>query len=119
MRPRVIVCSPYAGDVERNVAYAKEALSHSISMLEAPLASHLLYTQVLDDNCPVERMIGLGCEKAWGFRADTVVFYVDYGMSAGMLNTLAWAERFEIPVEYRTLHRSFEVTDGGHTDIEI
>ena len=48
---RVILESPYAGDIERNVAYARAAMRDSLLRGEAPIASHLLYTQpgVLDD----------------------------------------------------------------------
>jgi hypothetical protein len=42
---RVIIESPYSGDVETNVAYARAALRDCLSRGEAPLASHLLYTQ--------------------------------------------------------------------------
>src|SRR5690606_21487830 len=39
---RVIVESPYAGDVETHVAYARAALRDCLSRGEAPIASHLL-----------------------------------------------------------------------------
>lgn len=42
---RVILESPYAGDVERNLTYARECVRDSLSRGEAPIASHLLYTQ--------------------------------------------------------------------------
>ena len=40
---RVIVESPYAGDVERNIAYVRAAMRDCLMRGEAPLASHLLY----------------------------------------------------------------------------
>ncbi len=53
---RVILESPYAGDIERNIAYARAAVNDSLIHGEAPIASHLLYTQdgVLDDNIKSE-----------------------------------------------------------------
>lgn len=39
----VIVESPYAGDVERNTAYARAAVRDCLMRGEAPFASHLLY----------------------------------------------------------------------------
>lgn len=50
----VIVESPYAGDIEANVAYARRCLRDSLARGEAPIASHLLYTQegVLRDDVP-------------------------------------------------------------------
>ena len=81
---RVIIESPYAGDVERNVKYAREALRHSLLLGEAPIASHLLHTQVLDDTVPEERLLGIRAGTAWFEGADVVAFYVNYGMSGGM-----------------------------------
>ena len=48
---KVIIESPFAGDTETNIKYARECLRDSIFRGEAPLASHVLYTQdgVLDD----------------------------------------------------------------------
>ena len=47
----VIIESPYAGDIEKNVAYARDCVRDSLMRGEAPYASHLLYTQpnILDD----------------------------------------------------------------------
>ena len=55
----VIIESPYAGETERNLAYARRCLRHSLSCGEAPLASHLLYPQVLSDEVPAERALGI------------------------------------------------------------
>lgn len=83
----VILESPYAGDVERNVAYARAALADSLRRGEAPIASHLLYTQpgVLDDLIPEERALGNEAGLAWGRVADAAVFYLDLGWSRGMM----------------------------------
>ena len=62
---RVILESPYAGDIQRNIKYARECLKDSIKRGEAPIASHLLYTQVLDDNIPEERQHGIDAGLAW------------------------------------------------------
>lgn len=42
---RVVLESPFAGDVERNVRYAKACIRDCLSRGEAPIASHLLFTQ--------------------------------------------------------------------------
>lgn len=57
----VVLESPYAGDVERNVRYARAAVRDCLDRGEAPIASHLLYTQpgVLDDLVPAERAMGI------------------------------------------------------------
>ena len=53
----VIIESPYAGDIEKNVEYARACVRDSLSRGEAPIASHLLYTQpgILKDEIPSER----------------------------------------------------------------
>ena len=82
----VILESPYAGDVERNVAYARACMADCLRRGEAPIASHLLYTQpgVLDDHVPEERRLGINAGLAWGLVADMAVFYQDLGWSPGM-----------------------------------
>lgn len=83
---RVIVESPYAGDVGLNIAYARACLLDCLRRGEAPIASHLLYTQpgVLDDNIPAERALGIDAGLAWRAVADAAVFYIDLGWSRGM-----------------------------------
>lgn len=82
----VIIESPYAGDVARNEEYARRAMADSLSRGEAPLASHLLYTQpgVLDDTNPDERHQGIEAGLAWGKHADLTAVYVDHGITEGM-----------------------------------
>lgn len=84
---KVIIESPYAGDVEVNVRYARKCVKHSLSLGEAPIASHLLYTQegILDDDKPEERKLGINAGLAWLDEADLHVFYLDLGWSKGML----------------------------------
>lgn len=87
MGPLVILESPYAGSVERNVHYARRAMRHSLSLGEYPIASHLLYTQpgILDDLDPAQRSLGIEAGLAWRRVADRAVFYTDLGWSAGMI----------------------------------
>ncbi len=106
MIPRlVIIESPYAGDVERNVGYARRCLRDSLLRGEAPLASHLLYTQpgVLDDTSPDERRTGIDAGLAWGPHADASVIYTDLGITPGMATGIARAEGEGRAVEYRTI----------------
>ena len=99
----VILESPYAGDVERNVAYARAALKDSLSRGEAPIASHLLYTQVLDDNNPTERQQGIDAGLAWREVTEATVVYTDLGISAGMQHGINTAIACCIPIEYRSI----------------
>lgn len=84
---RVIIESPYAGDVERNLRYLRACLRDSLLRGEAPFASHAIYTQpgVLDDHNPEQRRMGIEAGFAWWTGADAVVFYTDLGWSPGML----------------------------------
>ena len=65
-RPLVIIESPFAGEISRNVTYARRAVAHAIHLGEAPIASHLLYTQpgVLLDHLSHERQLGITCGLA-------------------------------------------------------
>jgi len=102
---KVIIESPYAGNIEQNIKYARACLKDSLNRNEAPLASHLLYTQegVLDDTVESERMQGINAGLAWIEFADIHVFYIDYGMSKGM----EYARRFSmgsgVKVEFRKI----------------
>ena len=100
---RVIILSPYKGSRDENVLYARLALLDSLERGEAPFASHLLYTQVLDDKIPGDRVRGLSCESTWLAAADLVACYTDRGISDGMQYALDQA-RGTKPVEYRTIN---------------
>lgn len=101
----VIIESPYAGDVERNVAFARAAVRDSLSRGEAPIASHLLYTQegILDDDIPEERAWGIDAGLAWRTVAEATVVYADFGITKGMEYGIAKSEEEGNPVEYRFL----------------
>jgi hypothetical protein len=99
----VLVESPYAGNIARNTAYARAAMRDCLLRGEAPFASHLLYTQVLDDNLPSERSLGIEAGLAWGQRADLTVLYIDLGITPGMRKGIARARDEGRPVETRSL----------------
>jgi len=101
--PKVIIESPYRGEVERNKAYLKICMLDSIERGEAPSASHKLYTDVLDDNDPYERALGIELGFAWLKAADLVAFYIDFGMSSGMAACLEdiRTARFRVKSEIR------------------
>ena len=100
----VILESPYAGDVEANVAYARACLLDSLRRGEAPIASHLLYTQVLDDTVPEERALGIGAGLAWRVVPGALpAFYTDRGWSGGMCAARDLYDREGIVYETRRL----------------
>lgn len=74
-RKKVYIASPYAGDIETNVANAIKYCRFAIENNRMPIASHLLYPQILDDKNPKEREVGLMfglalleiCDEVWVF----------------------------------------------------
>ena len=74
-RRKIYVASKYAGDEEKNVKNAIGYCRRVIEQGHMPLASHLLYPQMLDDTNPEERKMGrmfgmalLGiCDEVWVF----------------------------------------------------
>ena len=110
----VLVESPYAGEVEENEAYARAAMRDCLQRGEAPLASHLLYTQpgVLDDRIAHDRELGIRAGLLWGEKADKTVVYVDRGMSQGMERGIESALKSGRPVEFRRMLGLAEQAEG-------
>ena len=105
---KVIIESPFAGDIESNIDYARQCMRDSIMRGEAPIASHLLYTQddILDDDIPGERELGIKCGLLWGHHAEKTVVYTDRGISGGMQQGINEAKQLGRVVEYRSLGES-------------
>lgn len=74
-RKKVYVASKYAGDIDANVAAAIDYCRKVIHDGCMPIAGHLLYPQILNDNIPGERELGLLfglallriCDEVWVF----------------------------------------------------
>ena len=104
----IIVESPYAGDVERNLRYLRACLADCLRRGEAPFASHGLYTQpgVLRDEVKGEREQGILAGFSWRIVADATVVYTDLGISRGMESGIEDATSLAgqgHAIEYRTL----------------
>ena len=117
---KVIIESPYAGkdfhhgprwlrkiikwvSRQKNIKYARECLKNSLKRNEAPLLFHLLYTQVLDDNKPNERYLGMHAGFEWTKMADAVILYKDRGISSGMKEGRTKARKAGIEIEHRKI----------------
>lgn len=102
---KAVLESPFAGKVERNIAYAKLCIRDMLLQGEAPIASHLLFTQpgVLDDNNPEQRKLGIAAGHTWTEAADYVVVYTDFGFSSGMDAGIREAARTDTLILFRTL----------------
>ena len=103
---RVILESPYAGDIEANIAYGRRCVRDSVLRGEAPIASHLLYTQpgILDDSKPDERQLGIDAGLSWRCVAEATVVYEDLGITRGMYYGISAAKEAGLPVEYRKIN---------------
>ena len=106
----VILESPFAGDVNKNIRYARACMRDCLLRGEAPYASHLLYTQigVLDDNKPDERMLGIEAGLAVGKYMHRSVVYTDLGISKGMEYGIARATKEKRKLEYRELGKDWD-----------
>lgn len=102
---RIIIESPFAGDIDANVFYARQCVRDAVLRGEAPIASHLLFTQpgILRDDVPDERKLGIAAGLAWLVHADAMVLYTDRGISPGMQDAMRLAQRTGVPVELRCL----------------
>lgn len=100
---RVIIESPLSGNWNVNTEYARQCMADCLKRGESPFASHLLYTQILDDNLPLERELGMAAGFAWMQVADFVVVYTDLGISEGMKAGIKQARSFGLDIKYRSL----------------
>lgn len=110
-KPLVIIESPFAGEVERNKEYCKRCIKDSLKRGEVPFASHLLYTQVLDDTIPEERELGMDAGWEVLLRSDYSVIYKDYGISRGMEEGIKIAEELGHKIEYRKIGENDDQKD--------
>ncbi len=97
--------TPYAGDIQLNVRYARECMKDCLDRGEFPFASHLLYTQphILRDEIPEQRKLGISAGFAWAKKASTSVFYTDLGITKGMLAGIDAAVKANRKIVARTL----------------
>jgi len=102
----VILESPYAGNTDTNVKYARRCMIDSLNNGEAPFLSHLLYTQCLDDTIPSQRKMGTEAGWEWIKNSDKTVVYQDYGISPGMAEGIKRAKSMGKTIEYRTIGKN-------------
>ena len=84
-RPIVYICSPFAGDIEKNVAAARAYSLFAVEQGYIPIAPHLLFPQFLNDTDQRERELGLffgnaimsKCSEVWVFGS-----HISSGMEA-------------------------------------
>ena len=103
--PLVIIESPFAGDVDTNIKYARACMRDSLNKGESPFAIHLLYTQegILDDDIPEERNWGIEAGLTWGKQASKTIVYTNLGITGGMKKGIQRAKEEGREIEYREL----------------
>lgn len=102
----VVIESPLAGDFNRNIKYARLCALDCLQKGEAPYASHLFFTQMLDDEMIEERELGIKAGFLWANAAAKRVVYDDFGMSVGMERGIAHGKSIGQEIEYRKLPKS-------------
>ena len=98
-RPLVFICSPLAGDMERNIQNACRYSKFAVENGAIPFAPHIHYTRFMDDRDPVQRELALffgivllgKCDELWVFGGR---------ISPGMEKELAKARRRGKPIRY-------------------
>ena len=72
---QIFVCSPLKGDIKKNLRRAKTYCLFVIRKGHIPIAPHLYFSQLLNDNIPADRELGMTmgtvlleqCEELWVF----------------------------------------------------
>jgi hypothetical protein len=97
--PMVYICSPYAGNISRNVRNAQRYSRFAVEQGYLPITPHLLFTQFLDDGLQRERELGMffgivlmsKCSEVWVFGNK---------ISSGMKTEIELAERKGYKLKY-------------------
>lgn len=74
-KPLVYICSPFAGDIQRNTERARGYCRFAVSKNCIPIAPHLLFPQFMEESDPAQRNLGIffglvlqsKCKEVWVF----------------------------------------------------
>ena len=58
-KPLVFICSPFAGNIERNTRRARDFCRFAVSENCIPIAPHLLFPQFMEESDPKQRRLGI------------------------------------------------------------
>lgn len=100
--------------LRQNLVYARLCLLNALGRGEAPLASHLLYTQVWSETDDL-REAGIRAGVELYQRADLSALYVDLGVSAGMKHGQSHATLIGVETTRRLLFATNE--DGVRANL--
>lgn len=111
----VYIASPYSGNVDENIEFARAACRYFMERDYLPFAPHLIYPQILDDSDPAERQKGLDMGLDWVARCDEFAACGDE-ISSGMSGEVLRALQLNKPIQYVSREQilgeqAFEVTE--------
>ena len=100
-RPIVYICSPYAGEIEKNVKAAQGYSRFAVDTHYVPIAPHLLFPQFMDDSLGEDRQTAMfmnlvllsKCAQLWVFGSVR---------SEGVQQEIKWAKRRHMTIRYFT-----------------
>ena len=98
-RNLVYICSPYRGETERNITYARDLVRY-VLQYGVPICPHLYLPQVLDDSNPAEREQALHIGLELLSCCDMLLVGTRYGISEGMQAEIDRAEALGMSVRY-------------------
>ena len=101
-----------------NLEYAYACMRDCFERGESPFASHVLFTQVLDDKDPEQRELGLRAGGAISKAFSKRVVYTDRGISFGMAGGILEARDWGQEVEYRELGGSWAIFEIASLSVE-
>ena len=98
-KPLVFICSPFAGDRERNAERARRFCRFAVSRNCIPLAPHLIFPQFMDEDDAAQRDLGIffgfvlmsKCAEVWVFGGN---------ITKGMAVEIEKAKRRGLPLRY-------------------
>ena len=100
-RPIVYVCSPYAGDTERNTANTRRYCRFVVDSGGIPLAPHLLFPQFMDDSDEHDHGLSMFMNMALMSKCAEVWVFGEH-ISRGMTEEIRKAKEKQRPVRYFT-----------------
>ena len=98
-RPIVYICSPYSGEVERNLEMARKFSRFAVDQHCLPITPHIYFTQFMDDNISEERDTAIFMN--WVLMSKCVELWV-FGdiISSGMKAEIDRAKRKHMKIRY-------------------
>ena len=96
-KKRIYICSPLRGDIENNIVRAKQFCRWVFELGGIPIAPHVAYAGILNDDIHEERQLALQaglelvkiCDELWHFERE---------ISSGMNAEITLARGLSIPV---------------------